>query len=163
MRDGINDGGQISLRKDLLCTQCYPISFYMVQCVPLNEGSKLWWGLTGSHFHHKAPQFFTKDNNVVLMVTRNVSCSWQLSYSLNAATEKLTHIGRAWGENHYKPKISTANLCSCQNIWCKSAKLSLRCHILAPTQMIDILTMTVSKYLLLHPVLQSGKVSTQNA
>lgn len=126
----------------------------------LNYG-EVW--LFGSHFHHKAPQFFTKDNNVVLMVTRNMSCGWQLSYSLNAATEKITHVGRAWGENHYKPKISTANLCSCQNIWCKPAKLSLGCHVLAPTQMTDILTMTVSRYLLLRPILQTGKVSTQNA
>lgn len=49
----------------------------------------------GSHFRRKVPQFFTRDHCVVLTVTRNMSWSLQLSYSLNTATEKLTHIRRA--------------------------------------------------------------------
>lgn len=38
--------GVESMMEGRLRIQCHPTSFYMDQCVPLTEGSKLWWGLT---------------------------------------------------------------------------------------------------------------------
>lgn len=94
------------------------------------------------------------------MVTRNITCSSQLSYSLNRVTEKLTHIWRAWREDKYKPQvICTANLCTCQNIWCKPVKLSLGCCILAPIQMTGILMMAVSRYLFSTSSYRQGKLA----